>query len=59
MLHKLVHEGPDVNPGQRSINVSMYGSADASALVAVARNMDVIQKQAEIWTPGAGNGAIS
>lgn len=58
VLHKLVYESPDVNPGQQSINVSMYGSADASALVAVARNMDVIQKQAEMWTAGAGNGAI-
>lgn len=58
-LHKVLYESSDVNPGQQSINVSMYGSADASTLVAVARNMDVIQKRAEMRIVAAGNGALS
>lgn len=37
----------------------MYGSADASTLVAVARNMDVIQKRAEMRVVAARNEAPS
>lgn len=58
-LHKVLYESSDVDPGQQSINVSMYGSADASTLVAVARNMDVIQKRAEMRIVAAGNRARS